>query len=238
MDDDRTALSQFSGTARLFPLPSVVLYPQVVQPLHIFEPRYRQMTADALAGDRFLTMCLLQAGWQSHYQGKPPVHSVACLGRIVSEQRLPDGRFNLLLRGLCRVQIIEELVSPTLYRTARVEVLADRGPATIKTDAQVREELAVHLKRWVPTHTELRSQFRKLLKSDLPLGAVCDVFAFALPLRVEAKQRLLEELDVEQRALQLVAFLDAESPVVETDAPAAEPNDAPPFKFPPSFSDN
>src|SRR5205814_1912054 len=165
MSEDQSALSQFGGTVRLFPLPNVVLYPQVVQPLHIFEPRYRQMTVDALATDRFITMCLLRPGWEEDYQGKPPVHPIACLGRIVSDQRLPDGRFNLLLRGMCRVRLIEELVSPTAYRTARVDVLADRGPPTIKINAQVREELAGHLNRWVPTHTELRTQFRTLLKS-------------------------------------------------------------------------
>src|SRR5205814_6930080 len=132
-----------------------------------------------------------------------------------SDQRLLDGRFNLLLRGLCRVRLVEELVGPTPYRSAHVDVLADRGPATIKVNSQVREELMGHLNRWVPTHTELRSQFRKLLISELPLGTLCDVFAFALPLRVEAKQQLLEELDIDRRALRLIELLDLESPVVQ-----------------------
>src|SRR6266568_3715474 len=99
MSDDLQALQSFSGIARLFPLPNAVLFPHLVMPLHIFEPRYRQMTRDALAGDRFIAMVLLQPGWESEYEALPAIHSVACLGRIQAEQRLPDGRFNIQLRG-------------------------------------------------------------------------------------------------------------------------------------------
>src|SRR5437660_1133908 len=105
MSDDLAALSRFEGTARLFPLPNLVLFPHVIQPLHIFEPRYREMMADALAGDRLVSIVLLRPGWEASYQGQPLVHEVACLGRIVADQRLEDGRFHLLLRGLARVRI-------------------------------------------------------------------------------------------------------------------------------------
>src|ERR1700752_3118620 len=104
--DDAGDLEHFSGTARLFPLPNLVLFPSLLQALHIFEPRYRQMTADALAGDRLIAMVLLRPGWEADYDGRPPVHEVACLGRIAAEQRLPDGRFNLQLRGLSRARIV------------------------------------------------------------------------------------------------------------------------------------
>ena len=63
MSADHPPLSDFAGTARLFPLPNLVLFPHVMQPLHIFEPRYRQMTADALAGDRLIAVVLLKPGW-------------------------------------------------------------------------------------------------------------------------------------------------------------------------------
>src|SRR5690348_5650973 len=100
MSDESEALSHFEGVARLFPLPNLVLFPQVMQPLHIFEARYRQMTEDALAGDRLIAMALLRPGWEANYADRPDIHAVACLGRIVAEQRLDDGRFNILLRGL------------------------------------------------------------------------------------------------------------------------------------------
>src|SRR5256885_9707642 len=105
MNDDQFALGQFTGAARLFPLPNLVLFPQVVQPLHVFEQRYRQMTADALAGDRLIAMALLRPGWEADYDGRPAIHPVACLGRVVADQRLDDGRYNLLLRGLARVRV-------------------------------------------------------------------------------------------------------------------------------------
>src|SRR5439155_19684170 len=98
MNDDQAALNQFGGVARLFPLPNVVLFPHVVQPLHIFEPRYRQMTADALEDDRLIALVLLQPGWEADYEGRPSVCTMTCVGRIIAEQRLPDGRYNLLLR--------------------------------------------------------------------------------------------------------------------------------------------
>src|SRR5204863_9636969 len=100
MNDDSWVLQHFKGTARLFPLPNVVLFPHVVQPLHIFEPRYRQMTADALAGDQLIAPALLRPGWEGDYEGRPATYPVVCVGKIVSEQQLPDGRFNILLRGL------------------------------------------------------------------------------------------------------------------------------------------
>src|ERR1700722_2304739 len=118
-------LAGFSGKARLFPLPSLVFFPQVMQPLHIFEPRYRQMTADALAGDRFIALVLPRPGWDKDYAGKPAIHDVACLGRIMAEQQLDDGRFNILLRGLARIRIVKELSSSKLYRLPRCGVLHD-----------------------------------------------------------------------------------------------------------------
>ncbi len=102
MNDDSWALENFSGTARVFPLPNLVLFPHVVQPLHIFEPRYRDMTADSLADDNLIAMALLQADWESTGLERPPIHKVVCLGRIVANQLLDDGRYLLLIRGLSR----------------------------------------------------------------------------------------------------------------------------------------
>ena len=109
MPEEFSPLADFMGTVRLFPLPNAVLFPQVMQPLHVFEPRYRQLAVDALAGDRFIAMALLAPGWQTDQSGTPPIHPVACLGRIIAEQRLADGRYNLLLRGMSRIQIAHEI---------------------------------------------------------------------------------------------------------------------------------
>src|SRR2546423_14471186 len=106
MNDDAQALSKFAGVARLFPLPNLVLFPHVIQPLHIFEPRYRQMTADALDGDGLIALAMLQPNWEKDYEGKPALYPVACLGKIIADQRLEDGRYNLLLRGLRRGRVL------------------------------------------------------------------------------------------------------------------------------------
>src|SRR5258708_11996570 len=84
----------------IFPLPNVVLFPNVFLPLHVFEPRYRQMVNDALTGDRIIGMVLLRPGWQADYEGRPAVYPVGCAGLITHAERLPDGRFTIVLRGL------------------------------------------------------------------------------------------------------------------------------------------
>src|SRR5436190_18834387 len=92
----------------IFPLPATVLFPSVFLPLHIFEPRYRQMVNDALAGDRTIGMVLLKAGFETDYEGKPPVYHTGCSGLITHVERMDDGRFNLILRGLEKVSSLGE----------------------------------------------------------------------------------------------------------------------------------
>ena len=116
---------EFSGTARLFPLPNLVLFPHVAQPLHVFELRYRQLMADALEDDRLVTMALLRPGWEEDYHNSPPIHPVVCVGQITQEERLTDGRYNFVLQGLSRARIVEELTTDRLYRMANVELLEE-----------------------------------------------------------------------------------------------------------------
>jgi Lon protease-like protein len=231
MSDDLSALGDFDGSARLFPLPNLVMFPHVIQPLHVFEPRYREMTGDALAGDRLIAMVLLRPGWEADYEGSPAVHAVGCLGKIVADQRLDGGRYRLMLRGLRRVRLLSEVPTGRLYRTARVEVLHDAGALAPAEAAALRRRLGEQLPRWVPAEAAVLEQFRKLLDSDLSAGALCDVLGFALPLDVALKQELLEELDVAERARRLVAMLREQ-------APAAEPAGPHDRKFPPEFSAN
>jgi len=231
MSDDLLSPGAFDGSVRLFPLPNLVLFPAVIQPLHIFEPRYRRMTTDALAGDHLLAIALLRPGWEEDYEGRPPVHPVACLGKIVADQRLDDGRYNLVVRGLRRVRLLDEIATPEPYRTARVELLEETGTLAADAAVALRAQLGEHLPRWVPPKTAMREQFRKLLDSDVPTGLLCDVFSFALPIEVALKQQLLEELDVSARARRLVEVLQEQAPIPEPD-PTAE------RRFPPDFSAN
>src|SRR3990170_4119018 len=109
----------FSGVARLFPLPNLVMYPHVMQPLHIFEERYREMLEDSLATDRLVAMALLEPGWETDYDSRPPVARYACLGKVVTHHRLKDGRYNLLLMGVGRVRIVQELEPRRSFRQAK-----------------------------------------------------------------------------------------------------------------------
>ena len=222
MSDEHSLPEDFAGLVRLFPLPNLVLFPSVMQPLHIFEPRYRQMTADALAGDRLLTLALLRPGWEADYEGRPALFEVVCVGKIIAEQRLEDGRYNLLVRGMSRARLVEERQTNKLYRWARVALLADVPVAGPGQERELRRHLIQRAPAWFPTEGAIREQLVKLLQGDLPLGALCDIVAFALPLPVEAKQQLLEEPDVGRRARRLLRHLK----------PAKD------RQFPPGFSTN
>jgi uncharacterized protein len=228
MSEEHSGLTGFSGVARLFPLPNLVLFPRVLQPLHIFEARYRQLTADALAGDRLIAMSLLRDNWETDYDGNPAIHPVACLGKIVADQRLDDGRYHLMLRGMSRVRIVRELPGPKLYRRAEVALLADvEIPKTARQ--QWRRRLLAAVTRWFEDKGGVQKELHKVLTSKLPLGALADILSFALPLSLQVKQRQLEEVVVERRLECLLAYL----PTVEPSATSG-----PERKFPPGFSLN
>lgn len=226
--NETSPLAEFDGQARLFPLPNLVFFPQVMQPLHIFEPRYRQMTADALDGDRLIALVLPRPGWEKDYADRPAIHPVACIGKILAEQRLEDGRFNLLLRGLARIRIGKELPSDKLYRIARAEILKDTPIEDTKLASDWRRRLAARMPGWFAHKSEVVEQFRKLLDSDLSVGTLCDIMAFALPLDAEFKQSLLEELAVEPRVKMLHDFMEGKKTLASVVG----------RRFPPDFSIN
>jgi Lon protease-like protein len=121
------------GTIPIFPLPNVVLFPNVFLPLHIFEPRYRAMVADALDGDRIIGMVLLRPGYEADYEGRPPVFAVGCAGVITHAEPLGDGRHNIVLRGLERFRITGEDHGKA-YRVAHVELLPEDVPAEDRSE--------------------------------------------------------------------------------------------------------
>jgi Lon protease-like protein len=130
----------------IFPLPNVVLFPNVFLPLHIFEPRYRQMVEDALNGDRIIGMVLLRPGWEGDYEGRPPVYAVGCAGVVTHGERLPDGRYNIVLRGMEKFRIASEDADRP-YRMATViampEPSADGVREEMRTERRRLEALLV-----------------------------------------------------------------------------------------------
>jgi uncharacterized protein len=129
----------------IFPLPNVVLFPAALLPLHIFEPRYRAMVADALEGERLIGMVMLRPGWERLYEDTPAVYPIGCAGFITHAERLQDGRYNIMLRGLEKFRIVDERLARTgdeRYRLARVDAIkeARTSPTAAIQDARRRLE--------------------------------------------------------------------------------------------------
>ena len=110
----------FDQPIPVFPLHNLVLLPHATIPLHIHEHRYRAMVRDAIKGQKVIAMAFFEGDeWKEHYQGKPAIRPHVCLGYIVKHDALPDGRFNILLQGMCRANIVEEIPHDP-YRTVMV----------------------------------------------------------------------------------------------------------------------
>ena len=108
----------------IFPLPNVVLFPDVFLPLYVFELRYRGMVRHVLAGNQIIGMVLLRNGWKEHANGNPPVYAIGCAGFITHVERLVDGRYNIVLRGLEKSRIQDEKHN-LAYRVAHIESIAE-----------------------------------------------------------------------------------------------------------------
>lgn len=210
MNKDHPHPESSTGVVRLFPLPNLVLFPGAIQPLHIFEPRYRQMMVDALADDRLITMSLLRPGWESEYHLNPPVYPGVCVGRIYQEELLPGGRWNLLLHGERRARILEEVPSDRLYRLARVEWVAET-PIDPDRAPEVRNLLIRTVTAWARSRKLSLHHLQQVLKQDMSPGQLCDILGYALPLSLAMKQDLLEDPCVEHRIACMIQALRSDT---------------------------
>ena len=192
----------------LFPLPSTVFYPGTPLPLHIFEPRYRQMTADALEGERKIGMVLLKPDWEAAYFDRPEIFPMGCVGSIEKEIRHPDGKYNFTLVGLRRFRILRE-VDGKLYRCAEIDLLEEQNEQEIGEKPNVTRDGLIERYRdftsLIPKNNALKEE------PDWNLGNLLsqfvDRFAYRLDLSLEQKQTFLEEQDVLRRAEFLHDFL-------------------------------
>lgn len=196
----------------LFPLPNVVLFPNVFLPLHIFEPRYRDMVADAIASDRLIGMVLLQPKWEGSYQGRPPVYPIGCSGVITHVDRLDDGRYNIVLRGLERFRILSE-DHARRYRRAQVEPVLDAPQRPEDRDAlrTLRSKLDALLAPAVATSGADPRTTAALADADL-----VNALAQYLDLDPLEKQALLELDSLRARAESLVELLEMKILIART----------------------
>jgi Lon protease-like protein len=188
----------------LFPLPNVVLFPNVFLPLHIFEPRYREMVADALSADRLIGMVLLRPGWERDYEGQPPIYPVGCSGVITHAERLPDGRYNIVLRGVERFRLVSE-EGGRGYRRAIVEPLVE-CPLAGPERAQIRTCRA-KLESLLAPAVE-RAGADPKMPAAMSDEDLINALAQYLDLEPLEKQALLEQPCLRTRASSLVELLE------------------------------
>jgi Lon protease-like protein len=191
----------------LFPLPNVVLFPRAVLPLHIFEQRYKAMTAQALDSDGQIAMALLKPGWERDYYSRPAIEHVVCVGRILTHERLPDGKYNFLLEGQTRAKFVQEIVVDLSYRIAKLEPLTETPTMEIDLVTQ-RQRLADIFNDRLPSSMSLVKQFRQMLTSPMSTADVADLIAFNLLDDVQEKQRLLAEVNVTHRVNRVIRAME------------------------------
>jgi len=196
----------------LFPLPNLVLFPRAVLPLHVFEDRYRRMTADVLSGDRRIAMALLRPGWEESYAHRPAVDPAVCVGTIVAHDRLADGRYNLLLRGDLRGRIARETDADGPYRIAEVEPLVEPSVLEIDLELERRRLQTFFAPGGRMGNRPGARKFQELLASTVATSDVADLVAFHLLDDVAAKQALLAEPDARVRVRRVTAMLAAIAP--------------------------
>jgi Lon protease-like protein len=187
---DPTALASLP----IFPLPNCVLLPGGLLPLHVFEPRYRELTRDCLAGHQLMGVARLRPGFEQTYYGRPPVYERFGVGKIICSEELPDGRFALLLRGVARVEIARELSSDLNYRVVEAQLLPDSSCDA--NDARDHlHKLVTLCDRLAEVIDQGGSQLRELARAFEAPGACADAVAAALIMDADARQELLEACD-------------------------------------------
>jgi Lon protease-like protein len=205
----------------IFPLPNVVLFPNVFLPLHIFEPRYREMVADALDSDRMIGMVLLKPGWEHEYEGRPRVYPIGCSGVITHVDRQTDGRYNIVLRGVERFRVLEEDHSRS-YRRAVVEPVMER--ALVPEDRAIlrrqRSKLEALVAPAIERHldppgagtgdatSDVASPPDPMIPSGMADEDLVNALAQYLDLEPVEKQALLERHCLRSRAESLVELLE------------------------------
>ncbi|MFH5803153.1 LON peptidase substrate-binding domain-containing protein [Alienimonas sp. DA493] len=214
----------FSGKVPLFPLPGCVFFPHTLLPLHIFEPRYRAMTRDALGlerrdepgeppgadrrGERLIAMARLREGFDTELphgeefvteSDRPPIHDTVCLGKIVAEQELPDGRFHIVLRGVVRAAVKSERITDAGYRLAAVAPLPDRCGARPDLDRPARTRQITDAFVGLYPDVDLPDVLARAFGRCVTPGMVCDVVASVLQLSPDDSQELLDQTDPDVR---------------------------------------
>lgn len=174
----------------LFPLPNLVMFPGLRIPLHIFEPRYRQMIADIKDSDGIIGMVLLKGDWEDDYYARPDIFEIGCAGRIDEVERLPDGRYNLILEGLSEFRVERELRDRT-YRRGEVD-WRPVASAALATDPETMETMRELLFNYLGSEPAEQAWNTLVEERGLSGAALVNFLCFHLDIAPIEKQTLLE----------------------------------------------
>jgi len=209
--EGETVRVNFGKPMPVFPLTGVVLLPHAVLPLHIFEPRYTQMIEDALDGAGQIAMAVFQGQrWRQEYHGRPPIRPIVCVAQIVQHEKLVDGRYNVLVQGVCRARMVEERPADErrLYREAMLTPLESAGDDDGELEA-ARDRLESLLSEPPLTSLAAAENIRECLgQSEAPTAAVLELVGVSLINDEETRYRLLEEADPGDRAALIIDQLE------------------------------
>jgi Lon protease-like protein len=182
----------------VFPLPNVVLFPEAILPLHVFEPRYRELVREVLGGRKLMAIARLKPGFEEDYEGRPPVFDVCGVGQVVDSIERADGRYDITLRGIARARIIEELPALRSFRQMHLEELVDGFSDSGITSAWQRK-LTSLWSTLAPHLPESVRDLRGITRGAEGPGAYADRLAAALVGDPDGSQRLLAETDPAER---------------------------------------
>ncbi|MDP6580029.1 MAG: LON peptidase substrate-binding domain-containing protein [Vicinamibacterales bacterium] len=186
----------------IFPLADVVLFPSVFLPLHIFEPRYREMLTDVLNGDRIIGMVLLKGG-RDDIEEPPPVYPIGCAGLVSHAETMQDGRSNIVLRGIQRFRVIEE-ESDREYRLAHIEPLPEAVSDAGRTEVRhARTRLETLLAGRLET-----AGGEAMVPGDIGDEDLVNTLAQYLDFDPVEKQALLERDDIASRSRALIELIE------------------------------
>jgi Lon protease-like protein len=179
----------------IFPLPNVTFFPKTILPLHVFEPRYREMVANSLRGDRLIGVALLKEGWQKNYFGSPPTFKTFGVGKIIDFQQYDNDCYDIAIEGLYRVRLIAEHQTRP-FRVGRVSVLQD-GPIDHIRDevVEVHNEIVATCCRIAQLAPEYQETFQNVWSSHPHPCVTAEILASNMVVDAYDRQSILEELD-------------------------------------------
>jgi len=179
------------------------MFPGAVLPLHMFEPRYRALAEYCARGPRAMGIASLVPGNEDDYYGRPPVRPIMGVGALIAQRRLPDGRWNIALRGIGRVRWVRELDQDgELFRLVRAERLHDEeDPERDRPLAETVRKLLLQVATKVPAGTQ---RLDELLTPETSPGLLSDLAAHSFVVDAGVRQDLIEEVSVAKRLERLV----------------------------------